>query len=224
MNEKILEILKNSPIFCKAEKNNLLHVLNAGSCVETEYPQGARIVLPDGFGKCVGIIFSGNAKVYSNDGDRNVLLRRMRERDVFGVATLFGCDDGEISSIVAGRGCKILFISRLAVEKLLELDNAFMYEYISFLSGRIRFLNRKIAFYTSGSAERRVALYLSSFGSDQIEADLPMNSLCELLDIGRASLYRAFDKLTDDGFIIREGDKITIVNRQAMLDCYKINN
>jgi len=51
-----------------------------------------------------------------------------------------------------------------------------------------------------------------------------MNSLCELLDIGRASLYRAFDKLTDDGFIIREGDKITIVNRQAMLDCYKINN
>jgi len=96
-------------------------------------------------------------------------------------------------------------------------------EYISFLSGRIRFLNRKIAFYTSGSAERRVALYLSSFNSDEIEPDIPMNSLCELLDIGRASLYRAFDKLTDDGFIKRDGDKINIVNRQAMLDYYKIS-
>ena len=141
-----------------------------------------------------------------------------------GIATLFGEYEENISAIIAGRGCKVLFISYAAVSRLLESDREFMYEYISFLSGRIRFLNRKITYYTSGSAERRVALYLSSFPSSEIEPDIPMNSLCELLDIGRASLYRAFDKLTDDGFIRRDGDKITLVDRQAMLDFYKIKN
>jgi len=223
MNQKILEILKASPIFSKASVENLSVALNEGTCFIIEYSSGSVVSPPEGVGKCVGIIFSGSAKVYSTDGDRNVLLRRMSEGDVFGVATMFGQGGDKISSIIAGRGCKVLFISYSAVAKLLESDAEFMYEYISFLSGRIRFLNRKISFYTSGSAERRVALYLSSFNSEEIEPDIPMNSLCELLDIGRASLYRAFDKLTDDGFIKRDGDKINIVNRQAMLDYYKIN-
>ena len=223
MDQKILDILIRSPLFNKALPNNLSIALNESSCFVVEYKSGDPVLPSKNIGKCIGIIFSGCAKVYSTDGDRNVLLRRMSEGDLFGVATMFGQDNSEISSIVAGRGCKVLFVSHSAVSKLLEADNGFMYEYISFLSGRIRFLNRKIAFYTSGSAERRVALYLSSFNSDEIEPDIPMNSLCELLDIGRASLYRAFDKLTDDGFIKRDGDKINIVNRQAMLDYYKIN-
>ena len=49
-----------------------------------------------------------------------------------------------------------------------------------------------------------------------------MTDLANTLDVGRASLYRAFDKLTDDGFIKRNEDTIIIVDRQAMLDFYKI--
>ena len=223
MNKKIIEILKSSPIFCKASEENVSSSLGDADCFICEYASGEKISPPSDVGKCVGIIFSGKSKVYSSDGDRNVLLRRMSSGDIFGIATLFGESEENISSIVAGQGCKVLFISQYAILRLLESDNEFMHEYISFLSGRIRFLNRKITFYTSGSAERRLALYLSSFESDEITPDIPMNSLCELLDIGRASLYRAFDKLTDDGFIKRNGDTIIIVDRQAMLDFYKIS-
>ena len=80
----------------------------------------------------------------------------------------------------------------------------------------------KIMFYTSGSAERRLALYLDSFKTDTVTPDMPMNALSELLDIGRASLYRAIDSLVSDGFIKRDGDSILIIDRDKMLDFYKI--
>ena len=42
----------------------------------------------------------------------------------------------------------------------------------------------------------------------------------DMLDISRASLYRAFTKLENDGFIEREGKTIMIKNREKMLSYY----
>ena len=99
---------------------------------------------------------------------------------------------------------------------LLEQDKSFLYHYLGFLSGRICYLNRKIRYLTAGSAERRLALYLSSFQKDTVELDASLSSLSELLDIGRASLYRAFDSLQSDGIITRDGDRITVLSRDAL--------
>ena len=95
-----------------------------------------------------------------------------------------------------------------------------LYNYIGFLSDRIRFLNRKIKFFTSGTAERRLALYLDSFPEDSFKIDESMSAVADMLDIGRASLYRAFDRLTEDGFIRRERDEITLLNRAEMVIYY----
>jgi predicted transcriptional regulator len=48
-----------------------------------------------------------------------------------------------------------------------------------------------------------------------------MNALCTMLDIGRASLYRAFDKLERDGFIIRQQKTVRLLERDRMLHYYK---
>ena len=41
-----------------------------------------------------------------------------------------------------------------------------------------------------------------------------------MLDIGRASLYRALDKLEAEGFIRRAGREITVVSQDAILQKY----
>lgn len=222
MNTKTSDIILNSPLFGKASRDNLEIALSRDAYYEVDFKSGDIILSPKEAPRSIGILMSGSAKVYSADGDRNVLLRRLEAEGMFGVASLFSRDNADVSIIIAGKNCRVLFISSAAISKLLETDKNFMYAYIEFLSGRIRFLNRKIAFYTSGSAERRLALYLSSFESENVTVDLHMNSLSELLDIGRASLYRAIDKLVAENFIKRDGDNFTLVNRQAMLDHYKI--
>jgi DNA-binding GntR family transcriptional regulator len=48
-----------------------------------------------------------------------------------------------------------------------------------------------------------------------------MNSLAEMLNLGRASLYRAFDRLSADGYIRKEGRSIAILDREGMQQAYR---
>ena len=74
---------------------------------------------------------------------------------------------------------------------------------------------------TAGSAERRVALFLFSFGKDTVELDASLSSLSDLLNIGRASLYRALDTLIADGYIQKEGRTIHLLDADAMIQNYQ---
>ncbi len=222
MTDKLFSEIAGCALFAAADRDLLREALATDGCGEACFETGETIVSPDDDERRIGVILTGNAKVRSADGEKNVLLRTMSVGEVFGVANLFDREARFVSRIIAGRTCRIYFVSRGAVEKLLLSDKGFLFAYIEFLSGRIRFLNRKIMFYTSGSAERRLALYLNSFGTDRVTPDLPMNALAELLDIGRASLYRAVDRLVEDGFVERDGGLFVLRDSEKMLKKYKI--
>lgn len=95
-----------------------------------------------------------------------------------------------------------------------------MYNYLSFLSDRIDYLNKKITYITAGSAERKLATFFASFEKAEFELPVSFSSLSDMLDIGRASLYRALDKLVSDGCIERDGNDIKIINKALMLEKY----
>ena len=69
-------------------------------------------------------------------------------------------------------------------------------------------------------AERKLALYLSSLGGGSVRLPLSICALSELLDIGRASLYRAFDRLEADGYITRQGRTVTVNDPKTLLNAY----
>ena len=63
-------------------------------------------------------------------------------------------------------------------------------------------------------------MYLSGFDCENVALEISYSALSDMLDIGRASLYRALDKFVADGCIIRDGNNITIVNKALMLEKY----
>ena len=169
------------------------------------------------------VFLSGEAEVYTADESRSTLLRRVRRGGIVGVANLFS-DEGFVSRIIAAKKCETLEISAEAVGRIIEEDKRMMRNYLVFLSNKICYLNRKIVTLTAGSAERRLAYYLSScseeLGGDSFTLPLPMNALAEALNLGRASLYRAEERLTNDGFLRRDGKKVTISHKEQMLQKY----
>ena len=167
-----------------------------------------------------GLVLSGKATVHTIDPTRKALLRILSKGDVFGLASIFS-DEPEISKIYADGACRCVFFSREAISHLLDKSDVFRCNYIGFLSNRIRFLNRKIGYLTAGSAERRLALYLLSFEKEEIELTDSIIALSDLLNLGRASLYRAFDKLCEDGYLLKSGKKLTVLNAEAMLNAYQ---
>ena len=212
--------IATSKIFLGCNPELLKQVLDSEDRQTVSFLSGETICEPYTIMRSIGIILSGTALVLSADSERNVLLRRLSQGDIFGVSGVFSKDQKFVSRIVAKNACTVAFISAEGLAFLLENDKTVLYNYIDFLSDRIRFLNRKIKFFTSGSAERRLALYLDSFGEETLTLTESMSAIAEMLDIGRASLYRAFDKLTDDGFIIRDKDTVKIVDRQKMINYY----
>ena len=83
--------------------------------------------------------------------------------------------------------------------------------YIRFLSGRIQFLNRKIDSFTAPDAEQALLSYLGQKPQGRVEG-ISMVKLCEILNIGRTSLYRVMQQLEDSGKIKREGKTIWLLS------------
>ena len=215
-NEKIFR----SPIFINTDVQHATDVFEKHGCRAIDFEDGEIILSQNKPSHKAGIFLSGEAVATTSDDSKNALLRFFEAGDFFGIANFF-IDENYVSSIRAKKKCRVFFFTEEAIRELLETDKTFLYNYLSFLSGRICYLNRKIRYLTAGSAERRLALYLSSFQKDTIELDASLSSLSELLDIGRASLYRAFDTLIADGYIEKQGRTIRLLAPNAMIQDYQ---
>ena len=222
-NKNTLDLLLSLPLFSGAGKDKLNSSIENGGFVCRTYRSGEVIYSPEEEEKRLIIFRLGEASVYSADESRSVLLRTVSAEKTVGVANLFSSEKF-VSRIIADKKCETVEITATDFKALLEGDSAILHNYISFLSNKICYLNKKIVYLTAGSAERRLAVFLDSHasevGSDSFPLPVPMNSLAEMLNLGRASLYRAADKLESDGFIIRDGKNITLVSKEQMLSKY----
>ena len=215
-NEKIFR----SPIFLGVDPLNAAEIFERCGCRTVDFEDGDIILSQNEVSHKAGIFLAGEAVATTADDSKNALLRFFKTGDFFGIANLF-TNESYVSSIRAKKRCRVFFFTEEAIRELLETDKKFLYNYLGFLSGRICYLNRKIRYLTAGSAERRLALYLSSFEKTTIELDASLSALSELLDIGRASLYRAFDTLIADGYIEKNGRTIRLLSPEAMIKDYQ---
>lgn len=234
MEKDICKILMSTPIFADADEDFLKKTLLHDPIVR-EYRTGS-VISPtiDGKNQLVAVL-SGKARVLSALSGNQAVLRDLSAGDIFGVAELFFRDTENTSRVVAISKCRLIFISEDDMKKMLEGDKGVMYAYIRFLGMRVRFLNKRISCFTAGSAERKLALWLDSLvdekGSDTAECETPISTLANMLDVGRASLYRAIDSLVSDGFIRYDtgvngsgkGKKIILTDRKNMIEKYGNN-
>ena len=165
-------------------------------------------------------MLSGKLQILSADAERSVVLRSVGKGHIFGAATLFLEDRAPVSRLLAQSACTLFFLEKAAVRELLVTDPAFMDAYLRFLAERVHFLNAKIRCFTAGSAERRLALWLAEHPEGTPFPVSSLTTLADTLDIGRASLYRALDKLEAEGLIARNGREMTVPSIEALLKKY----
>ena len=213
--------IRNCLIFKDADSANLEKYLCDGRYSEKSFTSGEEILSPSDESVSVGYILDGKASIISADDGKNVLLRTVGKGALFGVATLYSLDTPFPTKISAKTPCRVLFIERDAIKSLIENDKAVNKAFLTFLGNRIVYLNKKINSFTAGNAERRLSLFLADNESDGVySADISMSAIADMLDIGRASLYRAIDKLTADGFIEKRDKTIILKDKKSMLEKY----
>ena len=218
--KKEITVLFAHSLFCGINTEIATAVFEKHGCGVCEFSMGEIILSPSVTEKKAGLLLCGQATVSTADATKSTLLRYLHKGDLFGIANFF-TDEPYVSLIRADQVCRVFFITEEAIYELLESDRTFLKRYLTFLSSRVCYLNRKIGYLTAGSAERRLALYLCSFEENEILFGESLSSLSVVLDLGRASLYRAFDRLVHDGYIEKSGRKVRIIHREAMLKAYQ---
>jgi CRP-like cAMP-binding protein len=173
-----------------------------------DYKKGGVIYSPDSFSKAIGLILSGRAEATGE----NVLKRVFSEGDTFGAAALFGDEKQYISSIKAKTDCTVLFVDEKLLISIFNTYPSVSLNYISFLSDRVRLLNRKIGLYTCKGAGSKLYEYLTLNADENNRVTVTnMSSLAKAASLGRTSLYRAFDELESRGMVKRDRNVITII-------------
>jgi CRP-like cAMP-binding protein len=186
-------------------------------CTAETFPRGETIYSPEHFRRSLGIFLSGAARVSKAAAGRDLPVSTLSAGDVFGAAALF--DEGEryVTSITAIRPCRVLFYPQALVERLLEESPPMRRAYVTYLSGRIRFLNRKLDALLAGGAEERLAKYLAeSAGNGEVTLGANLSALADTLHIGRASLYRAFEALEERDLAVRDGHCVKILDQKGL--------
>jgi CRP-like cAMP-binding protein len=220
MMDKELKKLLSHPLFEDLELQLLGEVFSGEDVQVPAFGAGDVIFSPASSTHVAGILLEGKAEVLTPDVSHPTLLRYLSDGDLFGITNLFS-GEAFVSVIRAKTATTVCFFSDRTVRELMARDDGFLEKYLAFLSGRIRFLNRKISYLTAGSAERRLALYLTSYDREEIRLSDSISSLSELLGVGRASLYRAFERLGADGYLEKKGRTLRLPDREALRKAYQ---
>ncbi|MCI1964535.1 MAG: Crp/Fnr family transcriptional regulator [Oscillospiraceae bacterium] len=191
------------------------------SCTCAEFETGEQIYTRMDFQRSIGIVLSGGLKAVKGDekDGQGIVLNTFESGDVFGAAGLFGSSDCYVSEIAAVRCSRVLFLPQSLLRDLFYREPRIAENYISFLSGRIRYLNTCIDHFTGGSAEVRLAQFLFTLEKGEkgtVKLPYSLTQLSDTLGIGRASLYRAFHALTEKKLILRNGRLVEILDLNGL--------
>ena len=192
--------------------------LLSGLSPPVRFEKGEAIYTRRRFRRALGILLAGRADVVLEEDGKRVLMNQIPPGGCFGAAALYGGEEEYVTDVRAATRCEVLFLSQEEVAGLIRNDSRVAENYIRFLSGRIRFLNRRIAGFTGGGSDRRLARYLLEHTGADGTVTLPrsMVALAAALDVGRSSLYRSLDALERDGVIDRSDGRLTVRDLDAL--------
>ena len=168
--------------------------------------KGAVVYGPKRFRRCLGVVLSGRLQVTKG----SLAVSLLEPGDLFGAAALYSGEAEFASTITAQRPSACLMLEQSLVDRLLAEQGQIRENYLRYLTGRIRFLSGRLQALAQPGAEGKLARYLLSGGGGELTCSA--TQLSQRLGLSRASLYRAFAALEENGLITRRGKTITVAD------------
>lgn len=167
------------------------------------------------FRRCLGVLLAGRLQARKE----SLTVSTLQAGDVFGAAALFNEQEDYPTTLTAVEDCLLLLIPQEEIRMLVRRCGEFAEDYVTYLSGRIRFLSARLDAVSADRGESKLARYLLAAERGTGEVTLSATQLCQQIGVGRATLYRAFEDLEEAGAIARTGKTIRIVDVKTLRSC-----
>ena len=208
----MIEFLSQQFLFSNLSSDEFRKCSELIDPVIKEYNRGDLIYSKDHFGKMIGFIVSGKCEVFRTCQNKIVSLNILEKNASFGITSLFSDDSEFPTQIKALTKSSVMFLDSTDVYSLIEKNHKVSFNIMRFLTNRIRFLNDRIATFSSQNVEKKLASYILTEYNRTKQCDMTFNckKSAEAISVGRASLYRALESLVTSGCITFESKKIFI--------------
>ena len=210
------KVLKESFLLRNIPESALDDAISLLSPLEANFAKSAVLATVGERVQSLRFITKGHALVF-RDPEHKTLLSRLDPGDCFGVANLFSDFPTQPTEIVADAQLSLIEVDEAPLIALFAQHPCSALNYISFLSDKIRFLNRRIADFSCGSAEKKVArLLLLSDGGASLLTLGNLRQTAESMGLGRASLYRVLSEFESRNLILKDGKQIAILDPNGL--------
>lgn len=209
-------ILTRNPLFNGLEGFYLKDIAAIGEI--TGMPGGTQIICEGDIGDAVYFILSGKAKVtlYGEEG-REIVLAVLKEGDMFGEMSIID-DKPRSANVEAVKDMECLVVSRAAFLEYLRMHHKVYMRLFAYLTGRLREATRKIGGLALLDVCGRIAhtlIGMSKAPSSQKESVLTVErltheDLAAMIGSSREVVSRALKKMTQEGYIKIEKDRILL--------------
>ena len=209
-NGEITALLKKHPIFGSLEDKRLSEIASDVRCKTFTSFNGEEIS-SNGLG--LFMIISGSVLVFRKGNGPPVLLQRLEKGKVFGAASLFSEETEDVTILRAEGDASTFFLPIGLITELICENSDFALSYVTFLSEKIRFLNKRMSELSAPSVTQKLAAFLLRKENGIAQTKV---KLASALGIGRASLYRALDELEETGLISVDGKNVTVIDPEGL--------
>jgi CRP-like cAMP-binding protein len=190
--------------------------LNRAGVRVAEYEAGEYLFRKNDKSDRLCIILRGSADVSRVSEDGLMHMSTLKRNDLYGAASLFGGDVGYVTDIRCNERVRALVITEDKVLALLSENQTVLRNYLRYLNGRIRFLNKRLDAFSKNTVAAKLLTFFAAEAKDNVYTVKNYTKLSETLCLSRATLYRALDALETSGKIKREGKNITIMEEYSI--------
>lgn len=175
-----------------------------------EYQAGQYLFQKSDTSARIGILLLGSAEVNRESCDGMMHMSTLKRYDLFGAASICGKDEAFVTDIRCKERTRVLLIPEEEMLNLLSEDRTVLRNYLCYLNGRIRFLNKRLDAFSKNSVAARVMTFFTAEANGNTYTVNSFTKLSESLCISRATLYRALDTLEEEHKIRRNGKEIEL--------------
>ncbi len=210
------EILARNPLFSGLQDFYLKELISRGEM--KSWPAGTQIISEGESGDAVYFILSGrvNVTLYGEEG-REIVLAVLKEGDMFGELSIID-DQPRSANVEAVKKLECLVINKASFLGYLSTHHKVYMRLFAYLTGRLREATRKIGGLALLDVCGRIAHTLigmskggaSTRGKVVSVERLTHEELAAMIGSSREVVSRALKKMTQEGYIKMEKDRILL--------------
>ncbi len=219
-------IIANSPFFRGLTPQEVEAILGKISHSVKSFTKGQTIAQREEEVNNLCIVVAGSVKGEMVDFSGKILkIEEMYAPHPIAHAFLFGERNRYPVDVIALEDCKILFIPKPDVIRMLQHSDVILKNYLNAISNRAQFLSNKLWFLSFRTIKEKVAHYLLNLSRNDTGKNIVLpkshQELAEFFGVTRPSLARVFAEMQDEGIITVDRREIAIINRNKLVEMIK---